>query len=255
MSYLDEVRASTGSLTADFNTWGRQTFHKSYSSGGIASYAFSPAGKNTRGVRVGTSRYNSRLENIRNEIVSSGGNTTKIDKSIASSRKAPGILRRNLWGLGGIVSAGFVLTSVLSAEDGPANKLKAGVGGLASGIGFDIGSGLGMKAGALAGALAGSVVPVIGTAIGAAIGGVAGFLGGGFLGSSAGEKMATSSIDFLDSRVDKSRKARTMGWRRSNAAFSTQAAYTMRSASLQMMNQGMLSARSGLGHEGVMMHQ
>lgn len=255
MGYLEEVRAAPGSFTADFNTWGRQTFHKSYASGGLASYAFSPVGQRASGAKAGSTEYLKRLESVRSEIIASGGNAEKINKNIANIRKSPGILKRNLWGLGGIVTAGFTLHAALSAEGGPAEKLKAGIGGFASGIGFDVGSAIGMKAGAAAGAIAGSVIPLVGTAIGATIGGVLGFLGGGFVGSSVGEGAVGGGFDFLQGKVDKSRQARTLGWRRSNAAFNTQAAQTMRAASLQMMNKGMLSARSGLGHEGVMMHQ
>lgn len=261
MSFVDEVRSGWessykpgSSLTDDMYRWGRQTFAKSYAVGGATSKIFSPGGRGLSRTRIGSRKYNARLESIRAEAAASGrtGTVSKIDEALGQSRagKPKGLGGRMGKGMrvgGGALNVAFVALPAFLEGDTVREKTQAVAGGIASSVGWTVGA----KAGAAAGAAIGSAVPVVGTAIGL----VAGAIVGGIAGSSVGYAASDASFGYFDSRVEKSKAARRFGWKGDTSAFNTQQAYTMRSASLQMMNKGMLSARSGLGHEGVMLHR
>lgn len=95
-----------------------------------------------------------------------------------------------------------------------------------------------------------------GAAVGTAAFGPFGGIIGGIIGGIAGPEALHEMWDKADFIAARGRRMRTQqGWYGDTAAFDTQKAVTMRQASLQMMNQGNMSARSGLGHEGVMIHK
>lgn len=270
--WFDSLNFTTGNTTTTgaelgekFRTWGQQTFAGNYSRGGIASYMFSPGGRRPGGLfgetKAGSSSHIRKLERMRESGRYDKG---KIDKALERATAAGNKAKTPWKDLGGMSKAGRVggmmlkagpmalITGVASAamtQGSAGDKLTAG---LAMGIGTTVGWEVGSKAGMAAGAAIGSVVPVVGTAIGA----VAGYIIGGLSGAYAGEQGIHGIKGMMDKRVELARKQKyASGWYGDMSAFNTQKAATMRQYSLQAMNQGMMSARSGLGHEGVMVHK
>ena len=277
MSFFNEVtmsnpKATTGmNMGQKFNVMGQQMFAGNYAKGGMASYMFSPGGRRPGGLffggaAEGGSRHIARLEKMRGSGLY---NEKSIDKALEKAKNVhSGGGPKKAWGeLGKVGKVGRVGSKAMGVvgnvpamalisgvamgamtEGSAGDKATAGVAGAVSMVGWEVGS----KAGMAAGAAIGSVVPVVGTAIGA----VAGYIVSGLAGAWASEEGVHGIKGMMDKRVDLARKQkRASGWYGDTSAFDTQKAATMRQMSLQAMNSGMMSARSGLGHEGVMVHQ
>lgn len=249
MSWFEQTRTDflAGRLqqSGGLMTWGRGMFARNFAEGGFASRVFSPGGVRPWGrARAGGTRYRQNLMAMK---AASPRHTKKIDKLLAAEpKRAAGSI---LGGVGRVGLAGaFLAMPAIMTEGTAGDRATAMVAGAVGWGGWEIGS----KAGMAAGASIGSVVPVLGTAIGA----VAGYLAGGFAGSIGAEKLVYGVKGEMDRIAAEGKRRRTFtGWYGDTAAFDTQKAATMRQMSLQMMNQGMMTARSGLGHEGVMMHR
>lgn len=273
MSFFNEAPGNPKanmSMGQKFNIKGQQMFAGNYARGGMASYMFSPGGRRPGGLffggtSAGSDRHIARLERMKGSGLY---NEDKIDKAIQGAKNVHHSAPKKAWGeLGKIGKVGRVGSKAMGVmgnvpamalisgvamgamtEGSAGDKATAGVAGAVSMVGWEVGS----KAGMVAGAAIGSVVPVVGTAIGA----VAGYIAGGLAGAWASEEGVHGIKGMMDKRVDLARKQkRASGWYGDTSAFDTQKAATMRQMSLQAMNSGMMSARSGLGHEGVMVHK
>lgn len=259
MSYYDESRSAWqnyrqagATLQRDLYAFGSQTFANSYAQGGHAWKIFAPSGvKGYSRAAIGSPEYNRRLEELR--MASERGSSARknIHKTLREARAgklgekaSSGFVGK--WA-GRTVGAALIGLPMLTTEGGLKEKGVATAAGAAGYAAFHT-SGI---AGAYLGASVGSIVPVIGNIIG----GVLGYAAGALAGSSAVESMVHGSFGMLDKMAMKNRSLRKNSWAGNTSAFNTQQAYTMRAASLQMMNTGLLTARSGLGHEGVILHQ
>lgn len=233
-----------------FGAWGRSLFANNYAEGGIASYMFPMEGyKARRGILggknlAGSGRY---MENLRAMAGSGGSNARAADKLLKTH--AGGIK-----GAGGRVAGGalfgaaFLALPAITTEGGPGEKIRATMGGAAGWAGWEVGG----KAGAIMGSSIGSAIGPIGVGVGA----LAGYAAGAFAGSAAGQFLGEATYGALDSIASVGRRRRKQSnWVGDMSAFRTQKAATMRQMSLQLMNSGMMTARSALGSEGVMLHQ
>lgn len=261
------------------NLWGQQTFASNYTKGGITSYMFSPGGRRPGGIfggaKEGGYRHIRRLEKMRDSgryntkaiqgvidrvnAPKAGGTPAKPWKELSKVGKVGRVgskMMKAAFSMPGGVIIGGAMGAYMTEGDATDKATGAVAFGIGSTIGWHVGSKAGVWAGAAAGAAIGSVVPVVGTAVGGLIGGAIGYLGGGFGGAYLGEQATFGIKSTMDKKVDIARKQKyASGWYGDQSAFNTQKAATMRQYSLQAMNQGMMSARSGLGHEGVMVHQ
>lgn len=163
----------------------------------------------------------------------------KIKKALDTARKGSGkvgMLGR-VAGVG--MGVGFTALIAYSTPGSGKEKARAAAGSIVGMAGFTLGA----KLGATAGVPFGPVGMFIGAAIGAL---------GGALGVDEGFQALTRIPDKL---VERERSRRKLDWVGDKRAFQTERAATMRQQSMQMMNSGMMSARSMLGREGVMLHQ
>lgn len=259
MSFYDESRSAWqnyrqagAKFQQDLYAWGSQTFANSYAQGGHAWKIFSPAGvKGYSRTTIGSPEYNRRLEELR--MASERGSSARknIHKALREARAgklgtkaSSGFVGK---AFGATVGAALIGLPMLTTEGGLKEK---GVATAAGAVGYLAFHSAGL-AGAYMGAAIGSIVPVIGNVIG----GVIGYGVGALAGSSAVESMVHGGFNVFDRAAMKNRSLRKNSWAGDISAFNTQQSYTMRASSLQMMNSGLLTARSGLGHEGVMLHQ
>lgn len=271
MSFFNETHIPTSGnpLTAgqEFNRWGQQQFANNFSKGGITSFMFAPKGRRAGGLFGGGTRQGSAEHHRRLlDMEQAGIDTTKAQKGLEKTAKKK-------WGeLGKLGKVGRVGGSLMktgpmaaimggvtaaTTEGSAVDKAAAGVAmGLGSTVGWEVGSKAGAWAGAATGAAIGTaLLPGIGTAIGGLIGGVAGYVGGGLLGAYGGEEIVNAGKNWMDKSVSYGQRQKyASGWKGDTSAYNTQKASTMRQMSMQAMNQGMMSSRSGLGHEGVMVH-
>lgn len=281
MSFFDETGTNRlagrlNSVDDKFLTWGRNQFASNFAQGGIAAHAFSPGGRRPWGsARHGGGRYIQRLEAMKaaaphlsakyDKMIGEArdayggrgyGRMVKDKKTGAMTYKGPGRLSK----IGGVVmpAAGAAFLAMPAFGEGSvADKVTNITANAAAMVGWEVGTKVGRLAGAKTGAAIGTaILPGLGTAAGAVVGGVAGWLGGGLAGSIVGEESVHAWRSGLDHLATIGRRQRKWeGWYGDTSAFQTEKAVTMRQASLQMMNQGMMSARSGLGHEGIMVHR
>jgi hypothetical protein len=239
-----------GQLNWDSHVWARETFANQFARGGGALPSmFAPtAGEAFKAPfrkkhKVGSPTHIRNLEKMLARDPNNKGIQKALQKASAGPGKVGTLSRVAGFGLG----AAFIALPAFTTEGGIVEKGRAVAIGAASFAGWEGGATLGM---ALGGAI-GSVIPGIGTAIGA----VAGYIGGGLLGSMGAESAAGAAFGFADRLVDRERNRRKLDWVGDKTAFQTQRASTMRQQSMEMMNRGMMSARSLLGREGVMLHQ
>ena len=85
-------------------------------------------------------------------------------------------------------------------------------------------------------------------------GGAASFAGG-MIGAYLVTKPIEYGIEKWEEGVQRELDARKMNWVGNTDVFDTQRAHTMRQTSLEAMNRGMMSARSMMGREAMMLHQ
>jgi len=230
--------------------FGRQHFPSSFARNGFASVAFAAtpgdalAAPWRRKHRYGSAKHVSNLR----QIQAAHPNSAKINKAMAAAGKKTSIGAMAGKAVGGTVLAGaFAVIPMFTTQGTLYDKTKATIGEL----GFHGGGLVGAKIGMGFGAAVGSAVPFVGTAIGAAVGAVVGYVAGGM----ATQLGITKAFSMADAAVDRERNKRQMNWVGNQTAFMTQGAHTMRQQSLQAMNRGMMSARSMLGREGMMLHQ
>ena len=253
MGWMEEARAGAAATQVDFNAWGRAQYMNNYAQGGIASHMFPHQDIKARhGLRgalgmktpVGSRAYKANLQSI----IKHGSKEEVAAATKLLGKKSSSIVSKlGRAALGGAMGAAFLALPALTTEGSIGDKGKAVAGGAANWAG----SVAGMKAGIVGGAAIGSFVPVIGTAVGALAGGIAGFWYGG----QGAEHLMGMGIDTFDRIAERGKRSRTSNWIGDMSAFQTQKAATMRQASLQMMNNGLMTARSALGNEGVMFHQ
>jgi len=257
--------------------FGRTQFASNYARGGIAYTAFAPnlreaftspwkttwSGYHTfPGTRIGSETHFKGLDALESQYGPSK-NLTKARESLTTKKKPWKELsgwgktgrvafnQTSLTGLGLAAGVGFVAHSGYSAY--AAGGTKADV---AKAMGAEMagaaGSAIGLKIGASAGAFYGGLVGgAPGMAIGAGVGWLAGMMGGYGIGASA----FMNTVGLSEGLVDRHRSKRAFNWVGSTEAFDTQKSHTMRQQSLQLMNRGMMTARSALGREAVMLHQ
>jgi hypothetical protein len=254
MGFFQEVGTGIRNSQTAFNNWGRGFFANNFAEGGLASYMFPMEGyKVQRGilgtkVAPGSRAY---MQNLQAVIDRGGSNAEKAVQLMSKARGRGFGLLRGLRGAGGFGLGAALFVAVPAILEGSQGGPGAAMRGAMGGAGNAVGGWAGMKAGAVIGAAIGSYIPVVGTAIGA----LAGAVVGAFAGSALGQTVGESTFGFLDAIAAKGRRRRTSNWIGDMSAFRTQKAATMRQASLQMMNNGLMTARSALGSEGVMFHQ
>jgi hypothetical protein len=248
MGWFEESRQGLNEATGVVHGLGRQAFASNYAQGGISSWMFPQEGVDTRSLfkaRYGSARHVRNLEAMAQNAKTPEA-AARYQKTLTKAKAAGPTPRGG--GLMGLTMMGaFVALPAFTTEGGWQEKSRAVAEGMGAFAGWEVGA----KAGMMTGATVGSAIPVIGSAVGA----VAGYIAGGFLGSEAGAGAVGSGIDVIGRIHARGRRARTSNWIEDTTAFNTRKAYTMRQASLQMMNTGMNSARNAMGHEGVMFHQ
>lgn len=240
------------SSNQSFSKFGAGVFAKSYAHGGITSKMFPVEGVNLertpvfrRGVRTWSPAYMRNLERMQTHGGEIGESASKLLKNAPESAGQRMLGKRLAGGVfGGALAVGL---PTLLTEGGVGERAAAAAGGVGGVVGWEAG----WAGGAAAGGAIGSAVPFIGTAAGALIGAVAGAFGGSYLGYEGFEKGIRNTIGAV---AERGKRTRTSNWVQDTSAFSTRKAKTMRQASLQMMNSGMMTARSALGHEGTQLH-
>jgi hypothetical protein len=226
--------------------WGRQNFASNFAQGGMASTLFAPTAGEAflnpwrRQHKFGSDQHIRNLESM----LARDPNNVKISKAIDKAKlgagKARGMLGR-LAGAGGLaLGAGFIALPAFITPGGPAERARAVAGGIAGYAGWSVGAKLGLG---------------IGTAIAGPIGGVIGGIVGAFGGSMLADDATQSILRIPDRLVDRERSRRRLDWVGDKSAFQTERASTMRARSMEMMNRGMMTSRSLLGREAVMLHQ
>lgn len=222
--------------------WGASTFAKRYATGGYVSRVFPVEGlKMKRGilgqaVRERSPAYMSNLRRMQaqgGKIGGAAGEVLKKTTPLSAGQRVMGGLGRGIFGTALVAGVPAML-----ASGGTGERLKAAASGITSEIGWHVGGVIGHSVGGIFGP------------VGSAIGGIVGRVAGGFIGWAGGEV-----LDPVLKLAERSKRARTSNWVQDNSAFTTRKAMTMRQTSLQMMNTGMTTARSALGHEGVMFHR
>jgi hypothetical protein len=259
MGWFEETRINRMSQTLSSSNsglanWGRGQFANNFAQGGITSYMFSPGGQRPWGkTERGSTSYMRRLEAMSRATPQYAD---KINQSKNFKQKY-GPPKGNILGAAGSIAAiGFIAAPAFTTKGSAADRMTGVAAGVGIIHGWGVGSEIGKAIGTRAGAAIGSIVGPIGTAIGAGLGRLVGYFGGGFLGSYIGEEGVHKTRGILDDVAAIGKRRRSwQGWYGDTAAFDTQKAVTMRQTSLQLMNQGMMSARSGLGHEGIMIHR
>jgi hypothetical protein len=238
------------SLQSSVHTFGRQHFASSFARGGMAATAFAPSMKEAimspwrRSYREGSPQYMNNLRKLSQLHPENKGIKDLLIKNASRSNKG-GMLRV----LGKASVPGMFVALPMLMTDGPVEeRLRVGMKGIGSTIGWEIGMRAGMSAGA---ALGTALLPGIGTAIGTVLGAAGGALGGSELGD-----MATDALTRIpDKFVERERNRRKVNWGKHSALFNTQQSATMRQQSLSLMNRGSLSSRSLLGQEAVFTHR
>lgn len=189
-------------------------------------------------------------EHIRNleQMLAASPNNLEI-KSALEKAKIAGTSKLGMLGRVGGLAAGSVFT-MLPAFTTPGSgkeKARAVVSAGAGALAWTTGANFGMGTGAAIG----SAIPGIGTAIGA----VVGYAVGGMAAALSVEGLVDAATRVPDRLVERERSRRKLDWVGDRSAFQTDKAATMRARSMEMMNRGMMSARSMLGREAVMLHQ
>jgi hypothetical protein len=252
-------------MSAGAEAWGRQTFASNFARGGMSSVIFGQTAKERfkrgmgRPLKYGSSQHISNLEKIQAQHPKD----LNIKKAMQKAKSGKSIMKLGGRLAGGALSVGFAAMPLFTTPGGISEKARAVGGGIAGMVGIAVGAKVGMATGAAIGgaigATVGSIVPGVGTAIGgiigAGIGTAVGWVAGGFVGSELFEGAYHAALAIPDRMVDRERARRNLNWKNDTAAFTTQSAHTMRQQSLQAMNRGMMSSRSMLGREGVMLHQ
>jgi len=240
--------------------FGKRHFSSSYARGGLAATIFAPTTGEAlkspwrRTHKPGSTQH---IANLRKMQMQYPGNK-KIAKALVSAEQGAakaGMLGKLGKVAGPAMSAAFVVAPAFTTPGGPYEKGKAMISGAAGLVGFEIGSKAGLGAGAAAGAALGAFLGPVGAVAGGLIGGAVGFFGGGLAGSAALSGATDATFATADQAVQNERNRRQLGWVGDQTAFMTEGAHTMRQQSLQAMNRGMMSARSMLGKEGMMLHQ
>jgi hypothetical protein len=239
-----------GSLNWGAHKLGRSLFASKFAQGGgiVAGMFSATAGDAFKNPwrqqhKYGSPQHIKNLERMQVEMPGNKGIDRALEKAKKGSSKL-GMLGRTA-GLG--LGAAFTMLPAFLTPGSGQEKARAVVGG-AAGLG---GWFLGAKAGASVGGALGSVVPGLGTAVGTIIGAAV----GAFAGSIAADEGFQGLSRIPDRMVERERSRRKLDWVGDKRAFQTERASTMRQQSMQMMNKGMMSARSMLGREGVMLHQ
>jgi hypothetical protein len=245
VSFLQESKSKVGKLESGLYSFGQQAFAGNFAQGGLAAYAFSPQGTRPWGsTHRGSSEYFERLERM-------AAKNPRVGEFIGKERglAAKGKLGGKGGGIGGAaLGSAFVAYAAFAESGGPKEKATAAAGAMAGNVGWRVGSNVGRSVGAGIGS---AILPGIGTALGAGVG----WLVGSFGGYALGDVLVRGTVGQLDKVVETSRRSRKFNWVGDNTAFTGAKASTMRQMSLQLMNQGMMSARSGLGQEGMMLHR
>jgi len=266
-------------MEKDFVRWGRTQFAANYARGGLSRVAFAPTRKAAVGnafrsmandLRYGpsggegsrmqkrnllnmlddypdvTSQENIRVQEAYEKVSKQKGSFWKASRWEKTQRVGGRVLGSRIFGPAlGLAFAGHAAYAAADQGLGAAGKaFGAEVTGAVAGYG-------GMYAGAAIGAAAGSVLGPVGMAAGALVGFFGGMMGGYVLGAEA----FTGTVELAEGLVDSHRQKRKFNWVGSTAAFDTRRAHTMRQQSLQLMNRGMMTARSTMGREAVMLHQ
>jgi len=249
-SYARGVRASNQA----FNRVAATTFAKSYAHGGLTSRLVPVQGLRLEsrglfggGVGTWSPAYMRNLQKMQ----AHGGDIGAAASNLLGKAPGKSVTRKSMFRAapGAVMGTALIagLPAVL-AEGGAGERMAAAAGGVGSEVGARAGGLFGLKAGA---ALGSSILPGIGSVVGGAIGGLVGLFGGGAAGWGAGQ----SGFGVLNAVAERGKRARTSNWINDTSAFTTRRAKTMRQASLQMMNSGMMTARNSLGHEGVQLHR
>lgn len=227
----------------------RNQFMSSFAAGGMAAQAYGPTSRSrmaavlSREARPGSPEWVRRMEGMKN---TPGASSTAIDNMIADKRASYRPGREKLTKLGMMGKAlgpiGFMAMPAIGVVtgEGAYGKAKGGLVGVADSTGFAIGMGVGRLAGAAIGGIGAVALGPIAIGMAAAYGASA---------------IAEKGFEIAEGIVGRERKKRASEWGRSNPAFDTQRAYTMRQQSLSMMNRGQNTARSMMGREAVMIHQ
>lgn len=253
MGFFQETATAVTASNYAIGGWGRSVFANNFAEGGLASYMFPMKDYQVKrgflGMKAapGSKAYNQNLQALIDRGSKAEAEAAK--KLMAKYAGKSSLGWRMSRGLkGGAIGAALIVGFALMAEGGAGEKVKAGMGGVGAAAGWAVGA----KAGAAIGAAIGSYIPVVGTAVGA----LAGAVVGAFAGSALGQTIGEATWGFLDSIAERGKKVRrTSNWIGDLGTFRTQKAATMRQASLMMMNNGMMTARSALGSEGIMFHQ
>jgi len=239
----------------NMHTWGREAFASNFARGGVTSafFAATPGEAWSAAWRpaleYGSSEHISNLRRIQKTNPNNLNIADTIKKAELAGKTGKGMFKGMVGKMGGpALNAAFVAYEAYNTPGGATEKSRAAA---TAGVSF-VGFGVGMKVGFASGVTAGVA---IGGPVGGVIGGVVGGLGGGIVGGLLAEKGMGGIFSATDNMVERERARRTLDWRRDQSAFNTQKAYTMRQQSLQMMNRGMMNARSILGREAVMLHQ
>ena len=265
MGWAQEARATAQGIQSSFNVWGQGQWMNNFASGGISSYMFPTDDIRIRRglfgskVRPGSRAYDRNLQAI---INARGGGSEMGEKALGLQKQYGGFANRiGVRGLGGrlakgargiaggsILAGGFMAYTAYSTKGTAYDKTKATLGVAGSFAAW----GPGMHAGMAIGGAIGALVPIPGAGI---VGALAGAAVGGLAASAAGQAITEATIGSLNSIAERGKRRRVSNWVGDTSTFHTQKAATMRQASLQMMNNGMMTARNALGNEGIMFHQ
>jgi len=243
-NWWQSARAGTAAVNKNFSKWGAGTFAKHYATGGLISRSFPVEGMRMErtffglDVQHGSPAY---MRNLR-RMQAQGGRIGEAAEDVLS-KTTPASMGKRIMGR---VSRGVFGPGLAAAV--PAMAIPGDTGDR---IGHAV-AGLGSEAGWHLGGIMGSA---IGGTVGGPIGGFVGGVAGRFIGAAAGWAGAGEMFKPIKNLAERGKKARLSNWVQDTSAFTTRKAKTMRQASLQMMNTGMMTARSGLGHEGVMFHR
>lgn len=233
----------------DAHAWARQAFASNFTQSGFSSVAFASSRKDMlRGmfrhkVKAGSPEHVRRLHHLAARVP---GAAPDVRKALGKLSQPTGKFSKFGKALGPLAMVGFAAQAAYS-EQGPASaKVGAAIGMTAGMVGWEAGA----TAGTSLGAAAGSFLGPLGTLVGAA----AGYLVGGLAGFAAVDEASKFAASIPQRLVDRERTRRRLNWATPNPAFYTQQAATMRQASLQAMNRGLMTSRSAMGQEAVFVH-
>ena len=255
-SWFQRYRATEARGRAVVNTWGRQMFASSFAKGGIAAsmFADTPGQAALNAFKISAREGSARQIRNLEHMVQKYPDSKRVAKALKAARgpQKMGKLGMAMCGAGAAFAAYSIAQPLLATRGSATDKVyNSGREAFSYMVGFPVGSTIGKATGTAIGAVLGSVVPFVGTAIGAGLGSLVGHVAGGFVGG----ELAGALYDIPQRMVDRERSRRNLNWRNDQSAFMTQSAFTMRQQSLQAMNRGMVTARSMLGREGIMLHQ